>query len=157
MSRNLIFVILIASLSLGFLGGALSTRFLTLPKLTTRYIEIVDSEGKSRIKLYTSPRYDLDVGIEGDATIEVLRSDQSLFSVLSTRTNTLSFHSRDNFNQCLILDPNIISWNDEKTHARLYIGHMRNESFQKKYNLSPYSLIAFNNDFSANWKIPITD
>ena len=128
MSRNQIFVMLIASLMLGFLGGSISTRFLTLPKLTTRYIEIVDSEGKSRIKLYTTPQYDHDVGSEDEATIEVLRSDQSILSLLSTQTNSLSFHSRDNVNQSLIIDPNIISWHDEKMTSRLYIGHMWKES-----------------------------
>ena len=154
MFRTQIIVVLTASLLLGFIGGALSIRLLTHTKLTARYIEVVDTEGNARIKLYTTPITERDIGSEGHATIEVLRADKSIFTLLSTQSGSLSFHGRDTVNRGLFIDQNIIGWHDDQSRSRMYVGHMWNENMREKYGLEPYSLIVFNEDVTARWKLP---
>ncbi len=154
MFRTQIIVVLTASLLLGFVGGALSTRLLTHTKLTARYIEVVDTEGNARIKLYTTPITERDIGAEGYSTIEVLRADKSIFTLLSTQTGSLSFHGRDTYNRSLYIDHNIIGWHDDRSRSRMYVGYMWNENMREELGLEPYSLIVFNEDVTARWKLP---
>ncbi|MBA7588131.1 hypothetical protein ES708_30181 [subsurface metagenome] len=158
MSRTLIIVVLTASLLLGFVGGALSIRLLTHTKLTVRYIEVVDTEGNARIKLYAKPLSEEDIRIAGggNAVIEMRRADQSMFALLDTNSGNsgmLSFYSRGGDGKALCIDHNIISWMDNN-RSRMYVGHMWTENMRERFSLDPYSLIVFNDDMTAKWQIP---
>jgi len=151
-NQLMIIIILIA----GFFGGFVSSwifNTIKYEKLTTKHLQIVDDDGNIRIKLYASPNGNNDLGSTKGAHMEFYNNNGSLFSLLSTQTQSLSFHDKDNVNKSFSLGPKLISLSDGDA-SRITLGYVSNQNTREKYKLEPYTMVFFDENHNVVWSAP---
>jgi len=147
-------VLIIMAFVAGMLGGILSSSFISsinCETITAQYIRLVDNEGNALIKLYSTPKFDDDMGENG---IELYNTTGSLFSQWSSQTQSLSLHDRENVNKGFILGTRLITLKDENCTRLLLGGFRQHPKFRNNPDIKSAFIVVFDEERNNIWSAP---